>query len=142
MQNNTSATLTQTSGGKIYLHLPNKNYKSRRMIGEIKNDILHVSRDPDRHFFYRYQGYGFSYLLSRVPFKILCLHLNTRKLFITKRKALAVGRFLNFQKRRLERQLFVSPNEFYTSRAEAEAWDAEHPEPKPESDNPQTELFQ
>lgn len=145
MQNTHSAHLTQT-GSKIFLTLPGKNYKSKRMIGQIKGDELHVERDPARHYFYRYNGYGFSYdLLSRVPYTVLCLHLNANRLYISKRKALAVGKFLNFQKRRLERQLFLSPSEFYQSRSDAEVWDAEHPEPKPETkqnENLQTELFQ
>jgi hypothetical protein len=144
MEDNNAVRLSQTPGGKIFLHLPEgKSYKQKRMIGQIEGDTLHVSRDPDRHFFYRYQGYGFSYdLLSRVPYQILCLNLNSNTIFISKRKALQRGKFLNFKKRRLERQLFLSPDDFYATRSEAEAWERDNPERKSERpDHTQGELF-
>lgn len=139
--------LEQKPGGKIFLHLPEgKSYKQRRMIGELRGNELHVSRDPDRHFFYRYGGYGFSYdLLSRVPYSVLVLHLNTNKIYITKRKALKYGKFLNFKKRRLERQIFLSPNDFNQDRVSAEKWDVENPEQRNkdvnQSDDIQGSLF-
>jgi hypothetical protein len=143
MQNTKSIELSQTRGGKWMLRLPEgKSYKQRRMIGQSIGDELHVSRDPDRHFFNRYQGFGFSYdLLSRVPYEILVLHLNANSLFITKRKALKRGKFLNFKKRRLERQIFLSPNDFYQTRTEAMEWDAANPERKYEQENKQMSLF-
>ncbi len=143
MQDTQAVRLSQTPGGKWMLQLPEgKNYKQRRMIGQSIGDELHVSRDPDRHFFYRYNGYGFSYdLLSRVPYQILVLHLHANKLYISKRKALKTGRFLNFKKRRLERQLFLSPDEFYPDRQSAEKWDLENPERKKHETDIQGELF-
>ena len=109
MQNNTSATLTQSPGGKIFLSLPGKSYKSRRMIGQLDGDTLHVDRDPDRHLFRKFNSFGFAHeLIKRTPFRVLAVHLPFGEiLYTTKKLLLERGRFLNFKSNRLEKQIFL-----------------------------------
>ena len=139
MQNTHSAHLTQTSGGKIFQTLPGKNYKPRRLIGELRSDELHVDRDPEKHFMRAVQGYGFSYdLIKRTDFKILVVHLPYDTLYTTKKYLLKHGRFLNFQKNKLEKQIFLPVCEFGLERARQ--WEHEHNELM-KAKELQTELF-
>ncbi len=132
LQNNTAAALSQDQTGRIYLELPGNAYKSRRCIGKIEGDTLHCFRDCQKHFFRKLRGYGFSYdLLNKAKYDVLALTitdgLDTEgTIYISRIKALQRLQILNFKKRGLERQGFLTLDEFYTSRDEALAWDNEN----------------
>ncbi|MBA4312672.1 MAG: hypothetical protein C0417_08580 [Chlorobiaceae bacterium] len=111
--------LTVTRSGKVLLTLPNKEYKSRRHIGDVIENTLHVKRDPTRHFFNRFNGYGFCYELMRDgSFERVVVHLPFGKTLVTTRKhILAKGKILNFQKNKLEKQIYLSLDDYGLDKA-------------------------
>ncbi|MDI6766032.1 MAG: hypothetical protein QME52_04325 [Bacteroidota bacterium] len=115
--------------GKVFLTLPNKEYKSCRHIGDILENTLHVKRDPSKHFFYRFNGYGFSYELIRDgSFERVVVHLPFGQTLVTTRKhVLAKGKILNFQKNKLEKQIYLSLDDFGIEKInESEKLDPQH----------------
>lgn len=112
--------LTIQSRGQIFLRLPGKSYKSQRRIGWLAGDTLFVERDPRTHLFRAGGGsYGFCFeLVSRTAYKILCVNLPfSQRLVTTKNYLLAHGSFLNFQRKRLEKQIFLKVSEFGLEKA-------------------------
>lgn len=111
--------ITVTRSGKVFLTLPNKEYKSRRHIGDIAGDTLHVKRDPSKHFFHQFNGYGFSYELMRDgSFEKVIVHLPFSQILVTTRKHILVkGKILNFQKNKLEKQIYLSVDDFGMEKA-------------------------
>lgn len=107
MQN---SQISVSSSGKVYLNLPNKEYKSRRHIGDVIENTLHVKRDPTKHFFHRFNGYGFCYELMRDgSFERVVVHLPFGQSLVTTRKHILLkGKILNFQKNKLEKQIYLS----------------------------------
>lgn len=105
--------------GRVMLTLAGKDYKARRHIGDIVGDTLHVQRDPAKHFFRQFNGYGFSYELMRDgSFERVIVHLPFGEtLETTRTHILAKGRMLNFARNKLERQIFLSLDEFGLDRA-------------------------
>ena len=109
--------------GRVYLNLPNKNYKSRRCLGQIIEDAFHCQRNPEHHLFRQFGGsYGFNYeLLRDGSFVFVVVHLAFGgELVTTRQHLLKIGQFLNFQRNKLEKQIFCPVNEINLDEIEVE----------------------
>ncbi len=117
--------LSITKEGRIFLRLPGKSYKAERCIGRMEGDTLVVERDPERHLFRSSNSYGFNFeLIRRGKFKILCVLLPFgERMYTTKDFLLAHGKFLNFQRNQLEKQIFLRLEDFGLEKALA--WERE-----------------
>lgn len=112
--------ITVLSSGQVYLTLPDKQYKGRRCVGEIKKDTFHCERNPERHLFRQFGGsYGFNYELMRDgSFKFVIVHLPFgEQLLTTRQHILNKGKMLNFQRNQLEKQIFLPISEFGIDKA-------------------------
>ena len=103
-----------SSSGRVFLNLPGKQYKPHRHIGDILGDTLYVNRDPSKHFFRQFKGFGFSYELMRYGrFKWIIVHLPSFQQLVTSRlHVLKNGKILNFKRNDLERQIYLPLDEF------------------------------
>jgi len=110
-----------TSTGRVFLTLPGKDYKPRREIGSLSEDgqTFHCERNPERHLFHQFNAYGFNHELMRDGrFVWVVVHLPFSSQLVTSRNhILAKGMFLNFQKNKLERQIFLPVSEFGIEKA-------------------------
>ena len=116
MQN---SQISVSPSGKVFLNLPNKEYKSCRHIGDILENTLHVRRDPSKHFFNLFGGYGFCYQLMRDgSFERVVVHLPFGQTLVTTRKHILLkGKILNFQKNKLEKQIYLSLDDYGLDKA-------------------------
>jgi hypothetical protein len=133
-----------TKAGRVFLHLPGKDYKENRCIGVLTGDTLFVQRDPERHFFRKNQSYGFNYEAIRsINFRRLVVELPLgQRLETTKEFLLAHGTFLHFQRNLLERQIFLSIDRYGMDKALEWQRDKNASTPKETKHEPcQTDLF-
>lgn len=101
-------------GKKVYLHLPNKDYKATREIGYIENRIFHTSRKPT-HVFRKLNALAVSYkLLSEggIYFDKIEIQFGFDILTVSREDFLKNGVVLNFKKNNLELQCFLSLDHF------------------------------
>jgi hypothetical protein len=116
-----SSQISVSPIGKIFLTLPGKSYKAHRCLGQIIGNEFHCERNPERHLFQQFGGsYGFNFELMRDgTFKFVIVQLPFGGQLITTRlHILENGRFLNFKRNQLERQIFLPVIEFGLEKAQ------------------------
>ena len=113
--------ITVSANGRVFLALPGKDYKPRREIGFLSKDgqTFHCERNPERHLFRQFNAYGFNYeLMKDGRFIWIVVHLPFGTQLVTSRNhLLEKGMFLNFQKNKLERQIFLPVTGFDVEKA-------------------------
>jgi len=100
-------------GDEMYLHLPGKDFKPTRFIVRIdrENRKLHVWRDPVKHYFRIAQGFGIAYealTAEAVDIHSVVFHIGDEEYEIEKHRLLRLGRVMEFEGNRLEKQLIIS----------------------------------
>lgn len=111
--------ITVSPSGKVFLTLPGKDYKSKRCIGEIRDNGFHTLRNQNALFRGFNGSFGFNYeLLRDYAFKYVIVSLsNGQTLETTRLHILKNGKFLHYQQNQLERQIFLPLSEFGLDKA-------------------------
>lgn len=101
-------------GKKVFLHLPEKDYKATREIGYIENRIFYTSRKPE-HVFRKLNALALSYKLLKEGayyFDTIEIQFGFEILKVSREDFLKNGVVLNFKKNNLELQCFLSLDHF------------------------------
>ncbi len=101
-------------GNRVFLILPDSNYKSERQVGFIK-DRTFFTRRTERHLFRKLNAFGINYELLKnggVYFDKICIEYGFEKLLTTREFFLTNGTFLHFQTHGLDKQVFLPIEKF------------------------------
>lgn len=94
-------------GHKVMLTLPDKNYKSKREIGRLENNILHIKRSQSQ-IFRKNNSILINYHLLKLgedKFNLITLEYDFDVYWTSRIAWLKYGRFLHFKNNKLEKQL-------------------------------------
>ena len=104
-------TITIKNNGRVYLTLPNKEYKATRQIGYIRERTFHTFRKPENQFFRKLNAIGLNYKLLNQGgsyFDKISIEYGFEILETTREYYLEHGEFLHFSKNKLDKQLFLN----------------------------------
>lgn len=107
-------TIQIEKNGKVFLILPNKKFKSKRMIGYIRNRTFCTKR-KENHLYREYNAFGLNYKLLNEGgkhFDNIQIEYDFKILETSLRYYLANGKFKHYQQNNLEKQIFL-PLELY-----------------------------
>ena len=103
-------TITIKNNGRVYLTLPNKEYKSKRQIGYIRERTFYTFRKPENQFFRKLNAIGLNYKLLSMGgncFDTIEIEFGYEILKTSRKYFLEFGEFLHFSKNHLDKQLFL-----------------------------------
>lgn len=103
-------TITIKPNGRVYLTLPNKEYKPKRQIGYIRERTFHTFRKPENHFFRKLNAIGLNYKLLSMGgncFDLIEVEFGFEILKTSRKYFLEHGEFLHFSKNKLDKQIFL-----------------------------------
>ena len=108
-------------GQKVFLILPEKKYKAKRFIGYIHNSVFYCQRNKNKNQIYRHSNtINFNYkLINEGSFDLICVTVNFEELWTSRLRILKSGKFINYSKNYLDKQIGLQLSEFKHSRSEA-----------------------
>jgi hypothetical protein len=101
-------------GSKVYLNLPEKEYKPVREIGYLKGRTFHTSRDPN-HIFRKLNAIALNYELlteGEAYFDYIEIQFGEEVLRVSRDEYLRNGIILHFKKNQLDQQCFLNLDHF------------------------------
>jgi len=107
-------TIKIEKNGKVFLNLPDKKFKSKRMIGYIRNRTFCTQR-KENHLFREFNAFGLNYKLLNEGgnyFDLIRIEYDFGILETSRKYYLAKGKFKHYQQNHLEKQIFL-PLELY-----------------------------
>ncbi len=114
METRNSEKIQIEKNGKVFLILPNKKFKSKRMIGYIRNRTF-CTLKKENHLFREFNAFGLNYKLlneGEKHFDNIRIEFDFGILETSRKYYLANGKFKHFQQNHLEKQIFL-PLELY-----------------------------
>ncbi len=99
--------------GKVYINLPELKFKRKRFIGRIEKQtktFYSSPRNTKKHLMKFINALGISYDFIKnngKSFKYICVTLDKKKLWTSRKALFKYGQFLHFKKEGFEKQIFL-----------------------------------